>query len=60
MKTQVTRRITKDNQLFGKAERSIMRHIRRLQQAEKLLKRRQARALKRLNREAYDWASLGA
>ena len=58
MKTMT--KVHKDNdRLLSGAERGIMRQLRRLKKASVTLKRKQDRATKQLEREAYDWASLG-
>lgn len=57
MKTATKVRNT--DRLLSGAERGIMRQMRRLKKAGVTLKRKQDRAIKQLEREAYDWASLG-
>lgn len=60
MKT-LTRRKQQRNtdRLLSGVERSIMKQVRRLKKQELVLKRKQARAIKHLEREAYGWCSQG-
>lgn len=48
-----------DDRLLSGAEVGIMKQMRRLNKAEKKLAIKKARALKKLERESYEWASLG-
>jgi len=57
MKTATKVRPTTDRLLNG-VEQGIMRQMRRLKKQETVLKRKQARAQKQLEREVYAWASL--
>ena len=55
-----TKRRNKHNdRLLNGAERAILRQVRYLKKQERLLKRKQARAFKRLEREQYEWAAMG-
>lgn len=47
------------DRLLNGVERGIMKQLRHLKKQERQLQRKQARAVKRLERESYDWASLG-
>lgn len=58
-KTQTHRPKKNTDRLLNGVERAIMRQMRHLKKQERQLQRKQARAIKRLEREAYDWASLG-
>jgi hypothetical protein len=58
-KTFARRKSRNTDRLLNAVERAIMRQMRRLKKQEQVLKRKQARAQKRLEREQYEWASQG-
>jgi hypothetical protein len=49
-----------EDRLLNNVERGLMRQMRRLKRQAAILKRKQERAVKQLEREAYGWASLGS
>ena len=59
MKTAIGRRTDTDCPITGVMTK-LMKQMRRLNKAQKLLRRKEARALKKLEQESYDWSILDA
>ena len=58
MNTLTKGRVRKTDRMLSGVEKRIVRGFRRLKKYERILQRKQERAIKMLEREAYGWASL--